>query len=116
MNSDIRRAAWLLWLGSLQLVAAGGCGTESAADAVVKQQVYVDRETGTAVAAEAGLATPAVNPATARRTLMPALYCGQCQAWRAAPPLEELQRNPQARRCLKCKGPLSAEGPRPADD
>jgi hypothetical protein len=97
----------------LLLLSLHGCGGDTSADTLATQQVYFDRESASAVIADAGLKTPAVNPATGRRTLMPALYCGRCRAWRAAPPLEEAQRNPQARQCVQCRGPLSAEGPLP---
>ena len=113
MKVDGRLAA-LIWLAAL--LSSHGCGRESVADAVAAQQVYFDLESKRAVAAEAMLETPAVNPVTGRRTLMPALYCAQCRAWRAAPPLEEVQRNPEARRCPKCGGATSAEGPLPDEE
>lgn len=100
-------------LVSLLLCCASGCGRDWVADPAVKQQVYFDQETGSAVVADAGVQTPAVHPATGRRTLSPALYCNQCRVWRAAPPLEEAQRNPRARQCSECGGGLSAEGPAP---
>lgn len=96
------------------VLLAAGCGVESAAEqAAQAQRVYWDSETKQPVAAELSAESPAVNPATGRRTLMPALYCPKCKDWRAAPPLAELQRNPQARQCAKCKGPLVADGPVP---
>ena len=94
-----------------------GCGGDSAAESSeTMQRVYFDIKTKRAVVAAASTETPAVHPETGRRTLMPALYCGQCAAWRAAPPLQELQRNPDARLCRKCKGPLTADGPLPTAD
>ncbi|MBL8849436.1 MAG: hypothetical protein JNG89_07120 [Planctomycetaceae bacterium] len=99
----------------LLLLMLSGCGGDSVAESpVAVQQVYFDVQSKRAVVAEASTETPAVHPETGRRTLMPALYCTQCAAWRAAPPLQELQRNPQARLCPKCKGPLAADGPLPA--
>jgi hypothetical protein len=103
---------------SLLLLLTGmlaGCGGDSAAESsAATQRVYFDTQTKRAVVADVSSETPAVHPETGRRTLMPALYCAQCTAWRAAPPLQELQRNPQARMCPKCKGPLTADGPLPA--
>lgn len=94
------------------LLLTAGCGGESAAKTPT-QRVYFDSESKRAVAADMSPETPAVNPQTGRRTLLPALYCAKCQEWRAAPPLQELQRNPKARLCPKCKGPLVADGPPP---
>lgn len=97
------------------LLLAAGCGADSAAEQPgTSQRMYWDSETRQPVVAEMTSESPAVNPATGRRTLMPALYCAKCSEWRAAPPLAELQRNPQARLCGKCKGPLTADGPLPA--
>lgn len=99
----------------LLAAAMGGCGGNSAATSEAPaQQVYFDSATKQPIAAKASMDTPAVHPTTGRRTLMPALYCTQCKTWRAAPPLQELQRNPEARKCPKCKGALTADGPLPA--
>jgi hypothetical protein len=96
------------------LLLAAGCGGESEAKSAAQaQRVYFDSETKQAVAADMSPDIPALNPKTGRRTLMPALYCATCQQWHAAPPLAELQRNPKARMCPKCKGPLTADGPLP---
>src|SRR5262245_33403847 len=99
---------------ALCVLAAGCGGASEAKTAAQAQRVYFDSETKQPVAADMSPETPAVNPKTGKRTLMPALYCAQCQAWRAAPPLRELQRNPKARMCPKCNGPLVADGPLPA--
>lgn len=96
------------------LLLAAGCSAQSAAEqAGQSQRVYWDSESNGPVAAALNAETPAVHPATGRRTLRPALYCGQCRDWRAAAPLSELQRNPKSRLCTRCKGPLIADGPLP---
>jgi hypothetical protein len=93
---------------------ATGCGAKSAAEqSASAQRVYWDSESGTSVVADATDESPAVNPATGRRTLMPALYCPECSDWRPAPPLDEVQRNPKARMCGKCGWPLETDGPPP---
>jgi hypothetical protein len=96
------------------ILLAAGCGAESAAEqAAQAKRVYWDTETKQPVAANMTAESPAVNPTTGRRTLMPALYCPKCGDWRAAPPLAEIQRNPKSRMCVKCGGPLVADGPIP---
>jgi hypothetical protein len=95
------------------LATFGGCGrhgTDSARSAPI---VYVDRETQQPVVLTGAVDAPAVNPQTGRRTLMPGLYCPQCQAWHPTPPLEVLQRDPAARRCPECRSPLTSDGPSP---
>lgn len=98
---------------ALSLAFASGCGRESASRSALSRIVYVDVKTGRPVLADAAPNVPAVNPATGKRTLMPALYCAQCREWRAVPPVGEVQRNPQARKCPKCREDLRPEGPLP---
>jgi hypothetical protein len=99
------------------LLFAAGCGADTAADqAVESKRVYWDAETRGPVAADVSAESPAVHPATGRRTLMPALYCARCNEWRAVPPLAEVQRNPKSRICAKCKGSLVADGPPPPSE
>jgi predicted Zn-ribbon and HTH transcriptional regulator len=98
-------------IGVLALYGCGGEGTDSS---TVKEVVYVDQESRQMVVMPHVEDAPAVNPATGRRTLMPGLYCPQCQDWHPTPPLEALQRNPAARRCPKCQSALTADGPAPA--
>lgn len=90
-----------------------GCNGESPVASRELPAVYVDVETGQPVTAPASRSAPVVNPATGRRTLMPALYCARCARWRAVPPLDEFQRSPQARRCAQCQSALTDDGPRP---
>src|SRR5687768_11317754 len=97
------------------LLSSPGCSDRSETEPVAaKQVVYVDLETQQPVVAEASNEAPAVHPETGRRTLMPGLYCAQCERWYPSPPVEELQRNPDARKCRTCGSPLSADGPVPA--
>lgn len=78
-----------------------------------RRMVYVCQETG-ALTVGPPQPTPAVNPETGRATLVSALYCPKCERWRAAPPLELLQRNPSAGQCPKHRVPLTTDGPLPA--
>ena len=90
-----------------------GCNlSENAATASTRQMVYLCTETSQTVVASQQQ-TPAVNPATGRRTLMPALYCRKCKTWYPAPPLELLQRTPRAAVCPKTGAPLTTDGPLP---
>ena len=103
-----------LLLFALVACPLAGCAADAASDdALPDTMVYVDSETRQPVVAERSAETPAVHPDTGRRTLMPGLFCTTCQKWHPAPPLEELQRNPEARQCPTCKGPLTADGPTP---
>lgn len=110
---------YLMTLTAAGLVAAGlcslcGCGREaSVATAAGVETVCIDVKTGDVVLVPGRPRFPAVNPASGAATLMPGLYCPQCQAWHRAPPIEELHRQKGVARCPKCKGPLVADGPRP---
>lgn len=97
------------------VLMAGGCGGDSAPKAAPVQQVYFDEELNRPVIGEPGLETPAVNPDTGHRTLVPALYCEKCQAWRKAPPLWVIERTPEAQRCTECGTRLASDGPLPTD-
>lgn len=111
MKAEIRSAAFVVVLTIL-----GGCGRVEDNSSQRVTSVYVDRETLQAMELARTEEAPAVNPQTGRRTLMPGLYCPQCKAWRPSPPLEVLQRDPQAHRCPKCQSPLTTDGPSlPAD-
>lgn len=91
-----------------------GCGSgNSDPTSHATQMVYVDLQTNTAVVGDRSDVVPAVNPATGERSLMPGLYCSNCEQWRPSPPLEELQRNPAARQCPQCGNAMSADGPWP---
>jgi hypothetical protein len=74
--------------------------------------VYVDRESGETFLMRA--ANPVeTHPRTGQQTLMPGLYCQQCQKWHASPPLSVLQQNPSASQCPVHKAPMTREGPLP---
>lgn len=96
---------------ALLCAAAAGCGTSSAASKPDSSIVYVDIKTRETVVLERQAQTPATNPATGQRTLMPGLYCSQCQAWHASPPIEVLQRSTAAYRCKKCGTTMTPNGP-----
>lgn len=89
---------------------AAGCSTETEAVETSKM-VFFDTKTKRPVVAEASTETPAVHPKTGERTLLPAAYCPACKEWHPAPPLEEIQRNPQALVCPKTKQKMTFRGP-----
>ena len=103
-------------LASVVVGTMCGCGGGEGESSGHVATVYVDRETLQTVELTETAEAPAVNPATGRRTLMPGLYCPQCKTWHPSPPLEVLQRDPAARQCPKCKGPLTTDGPHPTAD
>lgn len=99
---------------AIPMLVAGvlpGCSEANVSDAFPKQEiVYVCTETGKIVRGPAQ-ATPAVNPDTGKKTLMPGLYCKTCDKWYPSPPLDVAQRNPTSRLCPKHRTPLEADGP-----
>lgn len=95
------------------LLLPAACTADQSDVPVAAKSVFVDVETKQPVVQEASAEVPAVNASTGRRTLMPGLYCTQCKAWRPSPPLEVAQRTPAALRCPQCRGPMTADGPRP---
>lgn len=72
--------------------------------------VFVCRNTGETFIMRAKNTTEK-HPRTGDATLMPGLYCEQCQKWRASPPMSVLQENPSARFCPTHRTPMSNEGP-----
>lgn len=97
----------LLLLASLMLA---GCSDGGSGGAGVEPMVYVDTESGKVVQAPPK-PTPAVNPDTGKKTLMPGLYCAQCRKWYASAPLEIAQRNPSSRMCPKHRTPMETKRP-----
>jgi len=91
-----------------------GCGssTDVATDEV-GETVYVDTETMQAMVGPTVVETPAVNPKTGKRTLMPALYCPTCRRWHPVPPVDQINRVPDATKCGKTGATLTADGPWP---
>ncbi|MCC7421834.1 MAG: hypothetical protein IT428_16265 [Planctomycetaceae bacterium] len=95
------------------LLAAGllaGCSDGKSGHAAIEPMVYVDTETGKVVQAPPE-PTPAVNPDTGKKTLMPGLYCSRCKKWYPSAPLEVAQRNPSSRMCPKHRTPMETKGP-----
>ncbi len=100
------------WLVAGALLMVLGCGPASPPDPRANQMVYFDRATKNAVVYNVSREMPVIHPRTGMPTLVPALYCVQCQKWFPAPPIEVRERNPKAMICPK-KHPLSHEGPWP---
>ncbi|MBI2478897.1 MAG: hypothetical protein HYV60_09765 [Planctomycetia bacterium] len=91
-----------------------GCGGSDEIPTVeVRRAVYVDTKTLKAMVCDVTNETPAVNPATGQRTLMPALYCPKCLRWHPLPPLDQINRTPNATKCSKTGATLTADGPWP---
>ena len=73
--------------------------------------VYIDTKTQETRLLPRQAQTPAINPQTGERTLVPGLYCKTCAKWYPSPPPEVLQRSTAAYRCPKDGQPMSLEGP-----
>lgn len=71
---------------------------------------YVCTETGKLSQGE-WMPTPALNPATGRKSLVQGLYCAKCRKWYRAPPPEMVERSPRGPTCPVTGEPLSVEGP-----
>ncbi len=102
-------AAALALVGLLSLVGCGGSEV-----AVPPQAVYFDTASKQVMVLPASGEYPALHPATGQPTLVPAMHCPQCVAWRQAPPPEQLNRAAASARCPRCKTPLQLDGPLPA--
>lgn len=89
-----------------------GCSAEKpTTDSTMGLIVFVDLESREPVLDLATTEVPSVNPDTGRRTLMPGLYCPQCQRWHPAPAYDKLQRTPGAATCPTDGTPLTMDGP-----
>lgn len=88
-----------------------GCGKAGPADPAEATMVYVDTRSLETFQLPASSQVPASNPSTGKRTLMPGLFCSQCDKWYPAPPLDVLQRSPKARQCPKCHSEMSSRKP-----
>lgn len=104
---------FIVMAGTLMFPVFVGCSQSDSSESETESTVYVDLKSGEAVLAEPSQQLPAVNPATGRATLMPALYCPTCEKWYPAPPADQLNRQPGAGLCPKTKTPLIHDGPRP---
>lgn len=51
-----------------------------------------------------------VHPITGRATLLPAMYCPQCEVWQPAPPMERRYGQAEGLLCPKCRTPRSFTG------
>ena len=101
-------------LAAMLLAGLSGCGAPDEVEtAVVQRAVYVDTKTLKAVVCDVVKDPPAVNPVTGKRTLMPALYCPKCLRWHPLPPLDQINRTPNATKCSKTGATLTADGPWP---
>ena len=89
-----------------------GCGSAPPPDPPANQMVYFDRATKKAVVYHVSHEMPVIHPDTGQPTLVPAMYCSQCQSWFPAPPIEVRQRNPKAVVCPK-RHALTPDGPWP---
>jgi hypothetical protein len=98
---------------ALVTVSVGCEKSAPPAAAVEETAVYFDTALKEAVLSPRVDEFPAVNPKTGKRTLMPAAWCPGCEAWHAAPPIEEVQRNPKALVCQKTGAKLNPNGPEP---
>ena len=107
LNQSLRRAL-------LAVTLLAGCGSTTSEPAV-HQLVLVDRESSEIFVASPDQSVPATHPKTGQKTLMAAMYCPRCETWHAVPPLEVLQRSPDAAKCQKTKTPLVADGPVPGN-
>jgi len=77
--------------------------------------VFIDAVTKQVVVTAAATQYPAIHPETGQATLMPAMHCPRCMAWRRVPPPDQLNQRGQALTCAKCKQPLQIEGPLPGE-
>ena len=102
------------WSSACGLLIVLGCGAVPPPDPQANQMVYFDRTTKKAVVYNVSREIPAMHPQTGKPTLVPALYCPQCQKWFPAPPIEVRERNPKAMICPK-KHSLTLDGPWPEE-
>ena len=87
-------------------------GSSAVPDELLQEMVYVDTVTGEAFLLRAR-SSPETHPETGEPTLIPALYCEKCQAWKPVGSMEMLQTNRSAHNCPIHKIPLLREGPLP---
>lgn len=104
----------VIWSVALGFLIVLGCGSSPPSDPHANQMVYYDRATKRAVVYNISRVSPALHPQTGQPTLVPALYCTECQKWFPAPPIEIRERNPKALICPK-KHRLTPDGPWPEE-
>lgn len=74
--------------------------------------VYVDTKSG-ATFLIASRSSPQENPETGERTLVPGMYCSECQAWKAVGPQDNRQIRRTTMKCPIHKIPLTSDVPDP---
>ncbi len=111
-NSVARAFGGLLAL--LLLALPLGCSPDGDPPAPTRA-VFIDAVTKQVVVTAAATQYPAIHPETGQATLMPAMHCPRCMAWRRVPPPDQLNQRGQALTCAKCKQPLQIEGPLPGE-
>ena len=94
------------------LAVLTGCGAGEPAEPPLA--VYFDADRRQPVVMPASEHYPATHPATGRPTLMPAMHCPKCNAWRQVPLPEHLNRSAAPAICAKCRSRLQADGPLPS--
>ena len=90
-----------------------GCGDEDITEDASARMVYVDAESLDAIVADRSDTFPIVNPSTGKRTLMPGLYCSQCEKWYPVPAPDRINSVPGAGLCPETQNPLTGDGPWP---
>lgn len=103
----------VLFIVALVHIGAVGCGSSTSDGNAAGRMVLVDRETMAPFVMEASESLPAANPETGKRTLMPGLYCPQCQRWYPVPLPDQINRQPDATLCPKTRTQLIPDGPLP---
>ncbi len=103
-------------LFTLLITAVAGCGPAEPDTTTSDTAVFVDTVTQTAMVLPVTATVPAINPETGKRTLMPGLFCPDCQKWYPVPAPDQINRQPDAARCPKTQTPLIADGPWPGKE
>lgn len=109
-NDPLQRPA-IGWWGPAILALAVGCSADP--PPAQGPVVYVDRTTGEVVVAEPTSQYPAIHPETGEATLMPAMHCQACGAWRRVPTPEQFGLTGGELVCPKCQQKLAIDGPLP---
>lgn len=97
----------------LQTLIASLIGCGGGVPAETPQTVMFDKASKKAIVAPAATEYPAIHPQTGAPTLLPAMYCAKCDAWRPVPPPEEVNHMQVELKCSKCRGALATSGPFP---
>ena len=113
MNSHWPKVLAAIVAGVLILGVLFRFTSRGSAAAAGEDVVYVCGETGQVVVA-ALQATPAINSATGKPTLLRGVYCPKCERWYATPPPEHAAGNPKALTCRIHQILMTTDGPMPA--